>query len=79
MFLTKKKKKEIAKDIAFVSSALTEIATECRLFAKCQDKLTEIADKIGGINMVTDVAIIVHKLQTEIRAFEEFEKKINTQ
>ncbi len=79
MLLRKKKKKEIAKDIAFIATVLTDTEMEVRLFEKCQDKLTEIAYKIGGINMMADVAAIVHKLQAEIKAIEVFEKNTHTQ
>lgn len=78
MILTKKRKKEIAKDIAFIAAALTDVEMDSRLFAKCQDRLTEIADKIGGINMVADVSAIVHTLQMEIKAIRLFEENTCT-
>lgn len=68
MFLMKKQKQEIAKELAYVSAALiTQTGMDACLFAECQEKLMSIADKVGGIETVATVVAFSDNIQKQLK------------
>ena len=51
----------------------------CVFIGVSNEDTTEIADKIGGINMIADVSAIVHELQAEIKVLKLFEENTHNQ